>query len=251
MHSGVAKREGSLLKPYAFSDHGAQKLAKPRRPTKPSLCLIDTIKFFSIFVGFEPDIRQGVDATSKIQPLGIVGVRAMSLANWWYTFRTTRLSKPAEDRALYRATRKRPISSILEVGIGDGSRCQHLIQWLQRQPECSEKLRYVAIDLFEAGGSTSLKDFHSLITSVGAKPLPIPGDLATGLPRVAHTIGAVDLVILDSDIEQIADRGVLDFAPRIVHDNSIIIARDQHDGFLYDLKSDEFLSDLNSASAAA
>jgi len=174
----------------------------------------------------------------------------MGLAEWWYSFRTTRLSKPAEDRCLFRATQGRVVQSVLEVGIEDPPRCEKLIPWLLGQQE-GGSLRYAAIDMFEAGGGISLKQFHALVTRSGAKPLPIPGELASGLPRVAHTIGAVDLMFLSQDEDQLQDPSVAAFLPRVLHDDSVVIVTDRESGVLYELPVDELLGSerLNRAAA--
>ncbi|QDV15101.1 hypothetical protein CA51_50130 [Rosistilla oblonga] len=173
----------------------------------------------------------------------------MGLADWWYVFQTTRLSKPAEDRVLFRATANRKIQSVLETGLGDGTRCDRLLQWLQHHD--SVPTRYAAIDQFEAGGGLSLKQFHAKMTGVGIKPMPVPGTLATGLPRVAHTIGAVDLVILDQDHEGLSDPSILNFLPRIVHAETVVIATDAETGALYSVDASELIDGTSSSPAQA
>lgn len=171
----------------------------------------------------------------------------MGLADWWYDFRTTRLSKPAEERSLYQATHKRSVHSVLQVGVGDGARATKLVQWLDRQG--SSELRYAAIDMFEAEGGIALKDFHALLKGVGAKPLLVPGTLAMGLPRVVSTIGTVDLLLLNTDVDAFDDPIAQSFLSRIVHEETIVIATDE-DQFLYDLEGTELLASSESRVAA-
>ena len=152
----------------------------------------------------------------------------MGLADWWYVVQTTHLSRPAEHRELYRATRNKTILSVLELGIDDATRCRRLLAWLDFQ-QGKPPNRYAAIDLFEDAGHLSLKAFYSVIVAAGTKPMPVPGDLVTGLPRVAHTIGAVDLLIMDEPVNSIADPVARHFLPRVVHADSIIIAPDEND----------------------
>ncbi|QDS90820.1 hypothetical protein EC9_50370 [Rosistilla ulvae] len=169
----------------------------------------------------------------------------MGLADWWYVFQTTRLSKPAEDRVLFRATANRKIQSVLEAGLGDGSRCDRLLQWLEHHD--SIPTRYAAIDQFEAGGGISLKQFHAKLTGLGIKPMPVPGNLATGLPRVAHTIGAVDLLILDQDRDGLSDPSIQNFLPRVVHSDTIVIATDSQTNNLYLIDPSELAGEIASS----
>lgn len=173
----------------------------------------------------------------------------MGLADWWYTFRKTRMSKPAEERAMYQATQGRQFRSVLEVGVGDGSRALRLVDWLQRQAD--GEIRYAAIDMFEAGEGPALKSFHAQMGSVGAKPLPIPGTLASGLPRVAHTLGAVDLVLFSFDIPELTGVVTQNFLPRIIESKSVVLLTDDESGALYALSGQELLDDLRSEHLAA
>ena len=58
------------------------------------------------------------------------------------------LSQPATDRVIYRLIDKRPIRSILELGVGDGVRAERMIAVASRQ-QMDTELRYTGIDLFE------------------------------------------------------------------------------------------------------
>ena len=173
----------------------------------------------------------------------------MGLADWWYVLKTTRLSKPAEDRALFQATRNQSIASVLDLRIEDGQRCARLLRWLAFHNTTPR--HYAVIDMFEAAGHLSLKQFHSQMVAQAIKPLPVPGTLATGLPRVAHTIGAVDLLILDQAPSTIDDPSARVFLPRVIHPNSIILAPSVSTGFLGKIEHASFLQALSSTSRAA
>lgn len=173
----------------------------------------------------------------------------MSLAQWWHAFRTIRLSQPAEDRELFRATQGGDFSSVLDTALGDGSRCQRLLDWLARGTGTPK--RYAAIDMFEAGGGMALKEFHAMINAAGCKAMPVPGTLASGLPRIAHTIGAVDLLILGQDVDQLQDPAFASFLPRIVHDKTVVVATDAQSDYLYQLSADELLNEVLGKSSAA
>lgn len=74
-------------------------------------------------------------------------------------------SKPLSERELVRHLIATPISSLLEVGVGDGSRLKRLVQIVQLSTG-TERLRYVGIDEFEAAKDglhhLSLKTAHQL-----------------------------------------------------------------------------------------
>ena len=152
----------------------------------------------------------------------------MSLARFWSTVKLLHFSKPAGDRPLYRAVKGRVVESVLEVNVGTGARSRTLISWL-RQQGSEGAIRYAAIDTFEMGGAehVALKDFHSELGKLGVKPLPVPntGSLAVALKRVAHTIGAVDLVILDCAPVYFTDPAVDAVMNKIVKPTSIVMAQ--------------------------
>ena len=98
---------------------------------------------------------------------------------------------------LCRQIKKSSIRSVLEIGIGDGSRAQQIINVLEKS-DAEGPIRYHVIDQFEmAGGSLSLKDYHKQLRNIGVKPNLIPMPTAAGIARFANTVGVVDLVILE------------------------------------------------------
>ncbi len=88
------------------------------------------------------------------------------------------------------------ITSILEVGVDDGSRAIAVVNALHAaNPET--KLRYCAIDSFEMGdGSVTLMQFHQRVRAEGVNPQIFPDSIENGLIRVVHTVGLVDVVLL-------------------------------------------------------
>lgn len=153
----------------------------------------------------------------------------MSLARFWSSLKLLRFSQPAGDRPLYQAVRGRTIGSVLEVHIAQAVRAERLVGWLREQGTTGT-IRYAAIDPFETGGAghIGLKDFHSRLGRLGTKPLPVPiaGSLAASLTRVAHTIGAVDLLILDGSEADYRGPAVEAILPRLVHAETIVMAMD-------------------------
>ena len=119
----------------------------------------------------------------------------------------------------------RPVS-VLEISVGDGSRAAAVLRTLAKeQPETP--LRYVAIDQFElAGGPVTLKQFHQRLRQEGIRPQVFPDSVERALTRVAHTVGAVDLVLIAdaSDAWQTPQRQWL--LDRVTHRESVILRLD-------------------------
>lgn len=152
----------------------------------------------------------------------------MSLARFWSKFKLLHFSQPVGDRPLYRAIQGRAITSILEINAGTCQRSERIVQSLREQG-LGDGFRYAVIDPFEMGGSErlTLKGCHTLLGKLGARPLPVPntGNLAVALTRVAHTIGAIDLVIADcamSELEQPSVRAVLH---KLLHTESLLVGK--------------------------
>jgi hypothetical protein len=141
----------------------------------------------------------------------------------------TRFSKPLSDRELVRYLIETPISSILEIGLGDGSRVKRIAQ-LVNLTEGVEKLRYIGVDEFEAAKDgqqhLSLKAAHQLATQLNFKATLIPGDLKSALPRVAHKMGASDLIVINGGFDPVQpDVGpVATWLNHIAADSSAIFA---------------------------
>lgn len=128
----------------------------------------------------------------------------MSRLNWFQRFYWQKLAKPVSDRELFRALLTQPISSVLEISVGDGARMKRIVQLAELSPG-TEQLRYVGVDGFESaqdgGIHLTLKQAHQQAASLGLRANLIPGDLKSAMPRVAHKIGASDLVIIDGDFD--------------------------------------------------
>jgi hypothetical protein len=175
----------------------------------------------------------------------------MTLARFWSTIKLLHFSQPAGDRALYKAVRGRRIASVLEVHVGRGQRSRQLVEWLHRQSELPS-IRYAAIDAFDLGGADhqTLKQFHATLGKLGAKPLPVPhtGNLAVALKRVVHTIGSVDLLILDCPPEEYLEPSAATVLPRLVHPQTIVMGQCAETSGLWPVKL-EPATDSQSAAA--
>ena len=121
-----------------------------------------------------------------------------------------------------RKVKKSDAKSILEIGVGDGSRALAVLKTLAKnRPDAH--LKYIAIDLFELGdGDLTLKEFHQQVRAIDVKPTLIPMPIPQGLTRVAHTLGAVDLILVTDDQVDACDP----LLARVTHDATVILKAD-------------------------
>ncbi len=161
----------------------------------------------------------------------------MSRPNWLQKVYWTRFAKPVEERELFRQLISRPVSSILEIGIGNGQRMRRIAK-LAQVASGSNALRYIGTDEFESAQDNaahmSLKQAHQLASHLGFKASLIPGDVKSAIPRVAHKFGAVDLVIVGAGLnpQNPLASFIGGWLNRLAHAESVVIACDQPNGTL-------------------
>ena len=88
-------------------------------------------------------------------------------------------------------------------------------------------VHYVGMDLFEGrtesnGPGLSLKAAYQLLRRTGARVQLVPGDLSTGLVRMANSLGKVDLLILPAELDPPAFERLWFFVPRMLHGRSVV-----------------------------
>ncbi|MAR08939.1 MAG: hypothetical protein CL681_03060 [Blastopirellula sp.] len=134
------------------------------------------------------------------------------------------IAKPAEERPLFRLIRQRQVRSIVELGIGDGSRACRLIDLASRF--AGQPIRYSGIDLFESrpDPATGLryKQAHQLLKRTGAKARLVPGDPLTALSRAANELQDTDLVIIAADQNPLALEQAWFYMPRMLSPTGIV-----------------------------
>lgn len=165
----------------------------------------------------------------------------MSRPSWLQKMYWSYLGKPTEERALFKVLLNRPVSSVLEIGVGNGTRTRRIARLLGLT--CgAEAVRYIGTDEFESAQDSqkhlSLKQAHQLVGALGfEKASLIPGDVVAALPRVAHKFGASDLVIVDGGLDPSspATSSVFGWLNRIAHDGSIVVACQKSGGELVEI----------------
>lgn len=141
-------------------------------------------------------------------------------------FCLTRFGKPVEDRAVYSAIRSGKFRSIIEIGLGDGSRAEKLIQ-VANKFAVTGTIRYTGVDLFEAReeaqSKLSYREMHKRLSNMEAKVQLVPGDLASAITRIANSHVRTDLILISAghDAEALAESWM--YFPRMLHAGSTVL----------------------------
>ena len=112
-------------------------------------------------------------------------------------------------------------NSVLEIGVDDGARA---IAVMDAVSKTSPATRYVAIDEFEMAGGVNLKQFHQTLRNHGIRPQMFPGCVERGLMQVAHTIGAIDLILISNPDAVDSNPVAIGLLERISHCGTTILA---------------------------
>jgi len=151
-------------------------------------------------------------------------VSAASQFRYW---RLAYLSKPKNERSLYRAMRHSNSRSILEIGVKMAERSKKLIEVAQRFQQ--DEIQYTGIDLFEgrpqSDPGATLKSTHRTLGQTGAKIKLCPGDPQSALMRISNSLSDIDLVVIaaDQDPESLARAWY--YVPRMLHAESLVFVQ--------------------------
>ena len=138
-------------------------------------------------------------------------------------------SKPTEDRLIYKTIRAQRCSSILEVGLGDGTRAERMLRVAQKF-SVNKTLRYTGVDFFEGRENGQpklpLRQVYKQLTSPSVKVQLVPGDLLSALSRIANSHTRTDLVLISAgqDPETLAQCWF--YFPRMLHAGSQVLVQD-------------------------
>ena len=136
------------------------------------------------------------------------------------------LSRPRNDRRIYRAACWQQAREILELGIGTGRRTLRMIEAATEHLSPGE-IHYIGIDLFESRDSTNipglgLKAAYQRLKTTGVRVQLVPGDPCTALAGIANTLTKVDLMVVSALVDQAALARAWFYVPRILHAESQI-----------------------------
>lgn len=136
------------------------------------------------------------------------------------------LSKPREDRQLYRLAKQLRATSIVELGVESLQRSLNLISVCQRySPEAT--VSYTGLDWFEERPTDaeplSLKEAHRQIKAAGAQTRLMPGGPAMALPAVANSLLGTDLVLISPAADDAFLADAWFYVPRILKQQSVVL----------------------------
>lgn len=151
---------------------------------------------------------------------------AVKLYHWLQYLHLAYFSKPVGDRPLYRKVRKTEPCRIVHIGVGDTDRCQRLVDLALRY--APGPVQYTGIDLFEAGGNTSLKAFHQLMSREGMRLKLVPGDAYSGLARFANTLADTNLLLIGETVDSRELEQAWFYVPRMLADGAVVLQESEH-----------------------
>ena len=152
-------------------------------------------------------------------------ISMLTYLNW------TMLAKPVGDREVFRMIKTHQFRSLVEIGLGDGRRCERMIRVAQRYATAG-KLRYTGVDLFEGrddGTRLKLIEMHRRLNNLGVRAQLVPGSLAIGVQQIANSHLRTDLVVISHgfDLEELDASWY--FLPRMLHPGSKVLIQKQAD----------------------
>ncbi|TWU56032.1 hypothetical protein [Rubripirellula reticaptiva] len=181
-------------------------------------------------------------AKSRISALGIFGSASPHAA---LCKQIKSMTTPGRGEASVREIR-----TVLEISAEDGSRAIAVLETLAKTLPVAAttvkiadidagdaaddavaaavpSVRYIVIDQFEmAGGATTLKQFHQTLRGADIRPQVYPEPIDRGLIRVAHTIGAVDLILFAAPADQWDKPEIAKLIGRVSHADTKVLVRD-------------------------
>ncbi len=136
-------------------------------------------------------------------------------------------SQPTADRVIYRALHKRPVSSIVELGVGTAVRAQRMIAMAAGS---GARVRYTGIDFFEDRPASTpgiaLREAYRLLREMEVRVRLLPGDPFTVLARAANELTGTDLLVIGADQDAKAMSRAWMFIPRMIHDSTLIFVQE-------------------------
>ena len=165
----------------------------------------------------------------------------------WFSMKTlsafgffclSRFSKPVANRKIYRLIRDNKVSSIIEFGLGDGTRTEKMIQTAKRFM-LGDTVRYTGIDLFEGrpeGESPlSLREMHRRLNKSEIKSQLVPGDSQSAVMRIANSHLRTDLILITAQYSLESFDQCWYFFPRMLHAQSVVMIQSEAEGAFHSM----------------
>jgi hypothetical protein len=112
----------------------------------------------------------------------------------------THLSRPTEDRIIYRTIRRSKAQRILEIGLDSGERGLRMIE-VASQGRDSKTVQYIGIDPFENrslldGPRFPIQAVYKSLSTTGAQIRLLPGRPDVAVSRLANLSSHLDLIVI-------------------------------------------------------
>ena len=147
-----------------------------------------------------------------------------------------------EHDGLIKTIRQSKAKSILEIGVGDGSRMtailSALVRPLQADPSEADRsdveassIKAAVIDQFEMGcGKIALRDYHRRLNGLSQRPVIFPEPIGRGLVSVANRLGKMDVVLIDAAVFESDDQQPVAelqaTIAKVLHVNSVVLSNE-------------------------
>ena len=133
-----------------------------------------------------------------------------------------------EHDALIKMIHDRSPESVLEIGVGNGSRMPAILSAIvSDQNESSFKA--AVIDQFEMGsGSVQMRDYHKRLVGLPIRPAIFPESAERGVVSVANRLGRMDVILIDESLlnEEAGEEKatLLASISKVVHPKTLILS---------------------------
>ncbi len=133
------------------------------------------------------------------------------------------LSRGEHDALLKIVGDKQP-TSILEIGVGDGSRMPAILAMLDQSEIEQGVVKAIVIDEFELGsGDVAMRDYHRQLAGLTIRPVIFPESVGRGLVNVAHRFGAIDLILVDAKTDETNSEALASFLGKVTHSATTVL----------------------------
>lgn len=139
-----------------------------------------------------------------------------------------------EHDGLIKAIRHRNATSILEIGVGDGSRMPAILTALVPPTDSASAgttLKAAVVDQFEMGtGAVAIRDYHRQLNGLAVRPAIFPEPISRGLVSVANRLGKMDIVLIDAAVFSPENAGQADELQatigKVLHAESVVMSNE-------------------------
>ena len=141
------------------------------------------------------------------------------------------LAKPAADRLIYKTIKAHQVRSIVEIGMGNGTRCMNMIRAAKKYG--IKNIRYTGVDLFdgrpEGQPELLLKSMHKQVNQLEIKSQLVPGDTSNAIRRIANSHTRTDLIVISAGYQKQDLDAAWFYVPRMLHANSVVLIQPSND----------------------